>query len=242
MVAAGWVGLAPVGVWAQAPGLPGGGMGGYNAVVGKLFHDIPAFTALVDTALTNSEDKSRISVPMRMMKREERIRIEVDFVKLRGSGVDLQGLSALQNIGMARMNSLIVPSEKAMHVLFPEVKFAAKVPMAESELPTANYKVSKKALGKDTVNGQACVRQQVTLTDAAGKRTEATVWEATALNQFPLRIAFKTEDSSVMMTFSQVNLTAPGEDQFSIPAGYRSFESITGLMQEAVTRAFSPSR
>jgi hypothetical protein len=57
-----------------------------------------------------------------------------------------------------------------------------------------------------------------------------------ALNKFPVRIAFHTDGSSVVMNFSEVNLAAPPEDQFEVPSDYKSFESMTTLMQEAVTR------
>lgn len=226
---------------AQAPGVPGGGMG-YNAVVGRLFNDIPAFSANVDTVLTNTADKSRLSVPMRMMKREERLRIEVDFGKLTGDGVDLQGLASMRTIGMSRLDSVVSPSERVMYVLFPDLKFSSQVPLTEGDLPNAGFRVSKKALGRETIQGQACVRQRVTLTDAKGGKTEATVWEASALNGFPVRIFFQADGSAVVMTFTEVGLGAPPPDQFRVPAEYKTFESMTLLMREALDRGSKPGR
>ena len=73
---------------------------GFNAAVARLFSEVPAFSANVETVLTNKADNSRLSVPMRMLKNGDRFRIEVDFVKMKGAGLAMQGVSAIQNIGM----------------------------------------------------------------------------------------------------------------------------------------------
>lgn len=232
------VAWAPLTAPAQAPGLPGGELG-YNAAMAKLFADIPYFSVSVETVLTNLTDKSRLTVPMRMHKRQDLLRIEVDLVKLKGTGVALQGLSAMQNIGMARMTSLVDPKEKGMQVLFPDLKAYSKVTTSEVALPDAGFKVTKKAGGKETINGQACVRQQVTLTSTDGQKVEATTWEATGLSNFPIRMLFRQKEGSMVMTFSDVRLEAPADDLFKIPSDYKPFESMSALMQEAMTRAIS---
>ena len=237
-----WTALAmPFGVLAQGAGLPGSEMG-YNAAMAKLFADIPYFSAEVETTLTNLTDKSRMTIPMRMHKRQDQIRIEVDFAKLKGTGVALQGLTAMQNIGMARMVSLVDPKQKGMTVLFPDLQAHAKVAMAEADLPEDGFKVTKKAAGKDTVNGQACVRQQVTLTSTDGKRVDATTWEATALGNFPVRMLFRQKDGSMAMAFRDVVLRAPADSLFSVPAQSKLYDSMSSLMQEAMTRAITAPR
>lgn len=229
---------------AQGGGMPGGNVG-FNAAVAQLFADIPEFSASVETAITNQAENTRMVLPMQMFKSGDKFRIDVDFVKLRGAGAALQGLSALQNIGMSRMASLVLPQEKGMVVLFPELKFQTKVALSEADLPAEGYKVTKKAAGKETVNGQPCVRQQVTLSTKDGEKTEATTWEAASLNNFPVRMMFrqdKDKDGGIMwMTFSDVKLASPGDERFKVPSDYKGFNSISGLMQEAMTRALNPA-
>lgn len=223
--------------------MPGGNVG-FNAAVAQLFADVPAFSASVETAITNQAENTRMVLPMLMYKNGDKFRIDVDFVKLRGAGAALQGLSALQNIGMSRMASLVLPQEKGMVVLFPELKFQTRVSLSEADLPADGYKITKKSGGKETVNGQPCVRQQVTLTTKDGEKTEATTWESSTLNHFPVRMMFrqdKEKDGGIMwMTFSDVKLASPGDDLFKVPSDYKGFNSISGLMQEAMTRALNP--
>jgi hypothetical protein len=223
---------------AQAPGMPGNI--GFNAAVARLFGDIPAFSATVETVLTNRSERSRLTVPMRMLKLQDRFRIEVDFVKMKGSGVAFTGLGAMQNIGMARMVSLVLPEEKGMIVMFPDIRFYARVPLSEADLPSGGFKLNKRQAGRETVNGQACIRQQVTITGTGGEKTEATTWEAPALSHFPVRMLFRPGGDSMMMNFSEVRLAAPAADQFKVPADYKAFNSIGGLMQEAMTQAYQP--
>lgn len=222
---------------AQTPGMPGGNLG-FNAAVARLFSDVPAFSADVETTLTNKSDGSRLNMPMRMFKHGNRFRIETDFVKMKGSGVAFPGLAAMQNIGMSQMTSLVLPEEKGMLVLFPELKFYARVPLSEADLPSTGFKVSKRQSGRDTIRGQACVRHQVTLTADNGEKTAATTWESPALKNFPVRMLFRPDGNSMMMDFSGVNLAPPPEDLFKVPADYRGFNSVGGLMQEAMSRAY----
>ncbi len=231
--------MPAVPVRSQAPGLPGGNLG-FNAAVASLFRDIPAFSAEVETALTNNTDKSHLTLPMQMLKRGDRFRIEVDFLQMKSAGVSLKGLGNMENIGIAKMVSLVLPEEKGMIVLFPELKFSAPVALSETDLPVAGFQVKKRRAGKDTILGKSCVRQNVVLEEPDGTRTDATVWEDPGLKDFPVRMLFRPATGSMMMTFSQVKLTPPAEDLFKVPSDYRKFSGIANLMQEALTRAYHP--
>jgi hypothetical protein len=231
-----WVWGVGTQVFAQGAGVPGGGMG-YNAVVARLFNDIPAFTATVETALTNTADKSRLIIPMKMAKRQDKIRIEVDFEKMKGEGVAMSALASMKSVGMARMTSVVSPGDRTMYVLFPELKFASRVALTDDDLPNAGFKVSKKSQGKETLNGQSCVRQKIVISADGGEKTEATTWESPALGNFPVRIMLTPEGSQVAMSFSNVQLTAPDEDAFKVPSDYKSFDSMTQLFQEATAKA-----
>ncbi len=228
--------VAPVMATAQAPGIPGGELG-YNAAMAKLFADIAYFSADVETTLTNLNDQTRLSIPMRMHKRKDQLRIEVDFVKVKGTGLAMQGLGAMQSIGMARMVSLVDPKEKGMTVLFPDLSAYSKVSMAEADLPDDGFKVSKRPAGKDTVNAQACVRRG----DARGQRGSGR-WKprpGARHRKFPGHMLFQ-QKGSMLMDFRNVKLAAPADDLFKVPAGYKSFASMSTLMQEAMTRALTP--
>ncbi len=224
--------LGVAGLSVRAQEMVGGGVG-YNAVVAKLLSEFPAFSASVETLMTNKADRSRLSVPMAMSKRGDLLRIEVDLGKMKGTGVSLDQITAMQNIGLARMAMVVHPAERVMFVVFPEVKFATQVAMSPSDVMDAAVKVTKRRSGKEKLGGLAVVRQQVTMTGTDGRRTEATTWEDPSLNNFPARIAFKQQETSVEMTFVGATLTSAPEDRYGVPADYRKFDSMSTLMEEA---------
>ncbi len=220
--------------------MPGGNVG-FNAAVAELFRGIPAFTANVDSMMTNRADKTRVTVPMKMLKSRERFRIEVDLVKMKGNSFALQGLAGMQNIGMSRMHSLVLPNEKGMLILFPDLNSYTRVPLSEMDIPSGGFKMSRKAAGKETIQGKSCAKFEVVLTAPDGAKTAATVWESEDLGNFPVRMLFRPDDATMLMEFSQISLAPPEEALFEIPKDYKGFNGISGLMQEAMKQAFRPA-
>jgi hypothetical protein len=48
---------------------------------------------------------------------------------------------------------------------------------------------------------------------------------------------FRTSDSTMQMDFNDLVLSVPEANLFEVPQNYRRFDSIAGLMQEAMTQA-----
>jgi hypothetical protein len=225
----------------RGQGIPGGDAG-FNAVVAQLFADVPAFSASVATALTNKADKTWVQVPMRMSKRDKRFRIEVDLEQMKGTAPGLANIASMRAIGMSKMASLVVPEEKGMVVVFPDLKAWTRVALAEADFAVSGFKVNKRRAGRDTVRGMECVRQRVTLTARDGTKTEATVWESTAHKGFPIRVLLEPEESTVLLDFDKIELSAPAANLFQAPKDFRQVSTISALMQEALSRATQSGR
>ena len=217
-------------------GMPGGEPG-FNSLVTKLFRHIPTFSASVDTTMTNKSDRSRVMMPMKMAKRDNVLRIEVDLIKVRGAGISLQSMTALQNVGMSRMVSLMFRGTNAMSLLFPDLKFYTRVGLPDAELMDEKVEIVRKSMGRDLVNGYTCMKQDVTVNVPGGTSTRVTAWEAADLKNFPVRMYFQDENASVVMDYRDVKLTVPGTNQFVVPSDYRYFATLPQLMQEATANA-----
>lgn len=226
--------------WAQGGAMPGGDPG-FNSLVTKLFRQIPVFTAAVETIMTNKSDRSRVTMPMKMAKRDNVLRIEVDLVKVRGAGMSLPAMTALQNVGMSRMVSLMHRGSNSMVLMFPELKYHTRVGLPDSELMDERVEVVKKAAGRDLVNGYTCTKQDVTVNIPGGASTRLTSWEAADLKGFPVRMFFEDENASVVMNYRDVKLTPAAPSQFEIPPDWQYFDTLPKLMQEATARALQPS-
>ena len=61
-------------------------------------------------------------------------------------------------------------------------------------------------LAKETVDGHPCVKNKVTVTSDKGVKLESTVWNATDLKDFPIRMQYLEEGRTATLTFSDVKL------------------------------------
>ena len=90
----------------------------------------------------------------------------------------------------------------------------------EAEASEKGLKLEKTALGKETIDGHACVKNKVVVKSGKGPVLEAVTWNATDLKDFPLQIEMKEKDNTVRMRFTQVRFVKPDAKQFEVPANY----------------------
>jgi hypothetical protein len=97
-------------------------------------------------------------------------------------------------------------------------------------------------LGKESVDGHACVKNKVTVTDKAGKAHESTVWNATDLKNFPVKITTSEAGAATTMLFKAVKLEKPDPAQFEPPAGFKKYDSLMALMQQEMMSRMGGAR
>lgn len=161
---------------------------GFNAMVTKLLRDVPVFTAAVEATMTNKSDRSRVTMPMKLAKREDRLRMDLDLSAVKGAGMSLQSLNSLRSVGMAKIVNLMRKGTNTMEILF----------WTPNSIPgwccrRANSWTGRRALPRsppdgDLVNGYSCTKQVVTVTSPGAKPSEVLTWEAADLKGFPVRI------------------------------------------------------
>ncbi len=187
--------------------------------------------------MTNKSDRSRVTMPMKLAKREDRLRMDLDLSAVKGAGMSLQSLNSLRSVGMAKIVNLMRKGTNTMEILFPDLKFHTRVVLPESELMDGEASIAKKPAGRDLVNGYSCTKQVVTVTSPGAKPSEVLTWEAADLKGFPVRILIQDGQATVVMNFREVKLTAPQPGQFEVPPGSRFFDSLPALMQTASDQA-----
>jgi hypothetical protein len=129
--------------------------------------------------------------------------------------------------------SLIRPDKKAIYVMYPNQKTVLNMPMSPEDAAAAEKtpKLEKTAVGKETVDGHACVKNKVVITDDKGKNLEATTWNATDLKDFPVQIQTKDNQNTTIVHFKEVQFAKPEAKQFEIPADYTQFNDPQEMMQ-----------
>ncbi len=88
----------------------------------------------------------------------------------------------------------------------------------------------------EKVNGHLCKRADVILTVSAGPSAQFTVWRASDLNGFPLRIKSVNGGTRFALDLSDVRLAAPPGDIFLPPPDFTRYPDPETMMTELMTR------
>ncbi|MEJ0089676.1 MAG: hypothetical protein WDM80_08035 [Limisphaerales bacterium] len=109
-------------------------------------------------------------------------------------------------------------------------------PLPDSTETNQDFKVATTELGKETVDGHPCVENKVVVTDANGKTSEFTVWNATDLKNFPVKVVHAEQEAEITMLFQDVSIKKPAASAFVPPADYSRYDSMQSLMQAVIMK------
>ncbi len=229
---------------------------GVSASLIRLFGTNNAFTAQAEVQLLGKDNKEIISTPMTFTLLENKIRVELDMARMRNK-LQPDALARMKPLGLDSVVSIIRPEKRTTLIAFPKLRAFVKLemPASEAEAFLTRAKIERKTLGKEKMEGQSCVKQQVVITDDAGHKSEATVWTATSLRNFPVCVATKESEGTVVMRFRQIQFTRAETNKFEPPVGYiecadmqvlaveqgGKYMKQNGTALKAVTKSKSPS-
>jgi Domain of unknown function (DUF4412) len=218
----------------------GGGMGGpkadiFSGGLKKNLGDNKTFSAKMEMESTGPTG-APMKVPGKIAYNDGKSRLEMDMTK---GGLPEEMLAQVKAMGMAEMVIVSRPDKKVAYMIYPGLKAYAEIPLPESESAedASKYKVETKELAKESVEGQACAKNKVTVSDDKDKKTEFTIWQATDLKKFPVKIISTEGGEASTMTFKEVKLTKPDDSQFDAPKDFKKYDSFGALMQEQMMKA-----
>ena len=212
--------LAHNAVAAQLP--TAGSPTGINTAFIKLFGDVSAFSARLDTQVLDQSGKEWLRMPMDFAALDKKIRMDINLEQSTSRDLPANTITSLKQTGMDRMVSIFRPDKKASFVLYPRIKRYLTLPLAkgESEAMEKGLQMEKTTLGKETVDGHACAKNEVVVKNQQGPVLRATTWNAPDLRDFPIQIQTKERDTTVTMRFKQIQFAKPDPKQFEVPADY----------------------
>ena len=142
--------------------------------------------------------------------------------------------SKLKSLGMDKMIVISRPDKKLSYTIYPGWRVYVETPTqgADAEKSETDFKMESTAAGNEVMAGHDCVKNTVVVTDKDGSRYESTVWNATDLNKFPVKIEQTQGNSLVTMTFTDVRLFKPDAAMFEPPANYKKYDSMNSVIQD----------
>jgi len=206
--------------FSQAP--TAGSPTGINAAFVKLFGTAAAFTAKVDARALDAAQQETVRMLMDWAALEGKVRLEINLEQMTNKDLPTNTVAILKQSGMARIITVFRPDKKATYVIYPGIQSYQNLPLAkgEAEASEKGLKLEKSALGKETIDGHACVKNKAVVKGEKGPVLEAVTWNAADLKEFPLQIEMKEKQSTVRLRFSQVRFAKPDAKQFEVPANY----------------------
>lgn len=224
------------------PGSPGGGgMGGgpqgptFSGRMSKLLGEVTAFSAAIEMQ-TKDPSGASVTVPGKLAFNEGKSRMEMDL--LAAAGKDAEAAAQMKEMGMDSMTIISRPDKKVNYIVNANFQAYVESPIPETESAEAmsKDKVEIKEAGKETIDGHPCIKNLVTVTDEKNAKHEFTVWNATDLKKFPMKIVTEERGQPLTMLFKNVKLAKPDEAQFAPPSGFKRYDNIMAMMMQEMMK------
>ena len=225
-------GLAPAcAQFGPAPSSPG-----FDGAMEKLFGGNTTFTATLESQIKpKSEDL--ITMPGKVAFDSGKTRFEMNLAGATGLKLPPNAAAQMKSMGLDQIITITLPDTKSVYLIYPGLQSYVQTPLPASAAATnLNFKVATTAVGKETVAGHPCVENKVVVTDDKGATNVFTVWNATDLKNFPVKIYRAGPDAEVTMAFTDVSLIKPAAAWFEPPAGYARYDNMQTMMQTEVMK------
>ena len=130
-------------------------------------------------------------------------------------------------MGMNTMIAISCPQSKANYFVYPGMKAYVRRPILAA---APDYTLNVTQMGDENIQGQNCVKNKVVATGPDGIPHESTVWNATDMNKFPIKIETVQDGATLVMLFRDLKLDAPDAALFDPPADYKQYPNFMSLM------------
>jgi hypothetical protein len=211
---------------------------GMNSAMIKFFGENTNFICKADARLLDKKNQETTDMPMGFQMLGDKMRMDINMAKVKSKDMSPQFAAMMHSMGMDEMITILLPQKQTVLSIYPGLKSYAESPMTKDEIDATayTYTVDKKRLGKETIDGHPCEKNDIILTDSRGAKQHAILWNASDMNNFPVQMQIPAPDSTLVMRFTDVKLGRPDESHFQAPEGMTKFESIVSLISDAAAK------
>ena len=222
--------LLGLNAFAQIPGA--GTQGNFDAQLTKLFGNNQAFSAKSDIRIFDKDKKETTALTMDFAMLDGNVRNDLDMATMKTKEISPDAAAQMKIMGMDKIITITRKDTKAVYLIYPNMKASTKMPLPKEQADALGKdpKMEKIAMGKETIDGHPCEKSKVIFTDDKGQKREVFVWSAADLKDFPVRIETTDQDTTVQMSFRQVQLAKPDAKLFELPKGFTEYDGVQALM------------
>ena len=181
----------------------------------KLFGDNQTFISTIEMNLSSNQDMVMLG---KMTFDHGKTRVDTDMTQMKV--FPPQTIEKMRNMGMDKTTVISLPEKKITYMIYPGLQAYAQASNGNPNI-TNDYKVSSTTdLGNETVDGHACVKAKIVITDQDGNLFKATVWKASDLKDFPIKIEQVGTKGFTTMLFKDVTFATPIASDFEPPKDF----------------------
>jgi Domain of unknown function (DUF4412) len=223
---------------AQRPGMGGPPGPAFTGGMAKLFGDNANFSATMEVKTSDTGDPA--VAQGKVACSEGNFRFEMDMSQVADPKKAAMA-NQMKKMGMTKMVIITKLDKKVMDMIFPDLQAYVEQPLTDPEAskPATDFKIETTELGKEDFDGHPCVKNKAVVTDSEGAKHESTLWNATDLHKFPIKIEKSMEDKgggTVTMLFKNIELSKPEAGMFEAPSGFTKYDSQMAMMQNVMMK------
>jgi len=210
----------------------------FSGSMAKLFGDNQAFSADMEAQVAAGGDQT-MTMPGKLAFDGGKSRFDMDMGAAKGGQMSPRAAEQMKAMGMDKLTTISRPDKKVVYLIYTGLSAYAETPLQDPEAtkPSSAFKMDKTELGKETVDSHPCVKNKVVVTDDQGNKHESTVWNATDLKDFPVKIETSEQGGHTMTTlFTNIKLAKPDAAVFDPPSDYKKYDSPQALMQQEMMK------
>jgi len=219
----------------MSPPTPGPRMSGSMQ---KLFGEHSAFSADLEMQSQSDGAGNPTTIPGKIACLEGKSRFEMEMSRIKGAGMPPEAAEQMKAMGMDSMVVITRPDKKITYLIYPGLQSFAEMALQDPDAarPDSDFKVETTELAKEAVDGKACVKNKVVVTDKEGNKHESTVWNATDQKKFPIKIETTERGNPVVRLFRDIKLAKPESSLFEPPASYTKYDNVMTMMQQEMMK------
>jgi hypothetical protein len=222
---------------ARAQTIPGADIA---QTVAKVFGDHKAFTTKMNTTVQTAE-LGELTTEVSYAMLDGNVRVEVNLGALQGAVINEPVLAQLKMVGMDKSYAILRNDKRKVYWVFPNIEASLVVGMPEpKDAAAAIPKVEVTRLGEEKIGDHDCIKNLMTFLYPDGSKQIFTVWNATALKGFPVKIEGEQHGRKFSTVCFAVTLETPDGKLFELPDGYKEFGNLMDLMGAAMQKMMPP--
>lgn len=221
-------------------GPPRGGTQGpsFSGPMAKLLGENSNFSANMELQTKIGSSGDTMTMPGAIAVSDGNSRFEIDMTQAKSARMPPQQAAQMKSLGMDKMVIISRPDKKLTYMVYPGLQAYVETPVQDPDAgkSASDFKIETTELGRETIDGHPCVKNKSVVTDNQGNKHEATLWNATDLKKFPVKIEQTEQGNLGTMLFKDIKLSKPDASLFEPPAGFTKYDNMMTMMQQQMMK------